>query len=332
MDDWRLTEMSDWFERLTGFQEEPYEATQRRLHVRGEYLQFDGNPRKYRIGVLELPSLGELRQRVASACTGGELKFSHVQGDVRKLHQAGASSGALFQVASQFNLLEMIGPDVTPEDGVTRYEWDRTQGPACAISAGAATLYRNYLVPINGVPGQTACSQLDTLLDLRAALAAELGVTAEDLWTMKNGYTVTTCQAIQALGDWLTNASEGSKDALRSVIRIGLHWNVEVTDEPEIPGSVVSQAFCSAIPVSYSSIPASAWEPLGRLVLEAAYEATFCAAALNTRDGNTRKLYLTRLGGGAFGNPSEWIDDALRRSLAMLADKNIEAHLVQYGP
>ena len=69
------------------------------------------------------------------------------------MHQDPQYAGALFQVASQFNLLEMTSPDVTPEDGVTRYAYDRTQGPACAIAAGAATLYRNYFVPNGGSEG-----------------------------------------------------------------------------------------------------------------------------------------------------------------------------------
>jgi len=30
--------------------------------------------------------------------------------------------------------------------GVTRYQHDHTQGPACAIACGAATIYRNYFV------------------------------------------------------------------------------------------------------------------------------------------------------------------------------------------
>ena len=60
------------------------------------------------------------------------------------------NAGALFQVASQLNLLEMTGPEVTPEDGVTIYQDDRTQGPACAIAAGAATIYRNYFAPVGG--------------------------------------------------------------------------------------------------------------------------------------------------------------------------------------
>lgn len=35
-----------------------------------------------------------------------------VTGDVRQMHQSNESAGALFQVASQFNLLEMTGPEV----------------------------------------------------------------------------------------------------------------------------------------------------------------------------------------------------------------------------
>ena len=34
-----------------------------------------------------------------------------VTGDVRQMHQSPENAGALFQVASQFNLLEMISPD-----------------------------------------------------------------------------------------------------------------------------------------------------------------------------------------------------------------------------
>jgi hypothetical protein len=62
-----------------------------------------------------------------------------VTGDVRQMHQSPENAGALFQVASQFNLLEMTSHDVTPERGVIRYQHDRTQRPACAIAAGAAT-------------------------------------------------------------------------------------------------------------------------------------------------------------------------------------------------
>ena len=76
-------------------------------------------------------------------------------GDARELHARPEFAAASFQVASQFKLLEIVGPGITPEDGVTRYSGDRTQGPACASAAGARTIYRNYFVPVGGCLGQT---------------------------------------------------------------------------------------------------------------------------------------------------------------------------------
>ena len=77
------------------------------------------------------------------------------------MHQAPECAGALIQVASQFNVLEMTGPSVSPEEGVTIYVHDRTQGPARAIAAGAATIYRNYFVPVASDIGQTSTRQID---------------------------------------------------------------------------------------------------------------------------------------------------------------------------
>ena len=37
--------------------------------------------------------------------------------------------------------MEMVAPHVTPEDGVTRYQGDPTQGPACAMAAGGAPIF-----------------------------------------------------------------------------------------------------------------------------------------------------------------------------------------------
>ena|SRR5450759_772187 len=136
----------DWFERLTGFRETDYEDTRTKLKVEGNRLRSLINGKSYGIGELELVSLKALRERGKSAGgSPGRLKVSVVTGDVRQMHRSPGNAGAMFQVASQFNLLEMVSPTVTPEQGVTRYQYDRTQGPACAIAAGAATIYRNYL-------------------------------------------------------------------------------------------------------------------------------------------------------------------------------------------
>jgi hypothetical protein len=103
------------------------------------------------------------------------------------MHRQPEYTGALFQVASQFNLLEMTGPSVTPEDGVTIYQHDRTQGPACAIAAGAAIIYRNYFARVNGAEGQTKERQLDGLADLGLSLSKALSQPVDALWKMRNG-------------------------------------------------------------------------------------------------------------------------------------------------
>lgn len=177
----------DWFERLTGFREDGYEQTKSLLRVHGENLHSTVNGKSYGIGRLTTPSLGELREQLTPGPGEGPLEFSTISGDVRSLHRSAENAGAFFQVASQFNLLEMVGPDVCPEDGVTGYQWDRTQGPACAISAGAATMYRNYFAPVGKQIGQTSAHQVDCLADVRSQLGASLNVSAEQLWTMQNG-------------------------------------------------------------------------------------------------------------------------------------------------
>jgi hypothetical protein len=166
----------DWFERLTGFREKRYEETQAKLKVDGRQIRSRANGKSYGIGEFRLARLETLRERAKSAGgTSGRLRVSVVMGDVRQMHQASEYSGALFQVASQFNALEMTGFEVTPEHGVTRYIHDRTQGPACAIAAGAATIYRNYFVPLTGGVGQTAQPQLSGLAPLGEALSEALG-------------------------------------------------------------------------------------------------------------------------------------------------------------
>jgi hypothetical protein len=130
----------DWFERLMGFSEDGYASTCSRLVVEGDELVSTVNGRRYGIGALSLPTLAQLRARVNR---GGRQRstVTCLPGDARALHADPAFAGALFQVASQFNLLEMVSPHVTPEQGVAGYAHDATQGPACAMAAGAATIY-----------------------------------------------------------------------------------------------------------------------------------------------------------------------------------------------
>jgi hypothetical protein len=318
----------DWFERIAGFAELPYEETQRKLSVEEGRLLSQHTDRTWAVGQLETPSLAELRQRVGQlpVRAGGKPRVNCMQADARRLHADPTSRGALFQVASQFNLLEMMGPNVTPEHGVTGYADDPTQGPACAIAAGAGTIFRNYLAEVDGHVGQRSGRQIDCLKDVGRALGNDDG----SLWQMKNGYTLCTESGLAAIDANLREMTTGQLDELRSLLRIGLHWNVEVTDQDD-PMQLVSQAYCSALPVNYSSVPRSRWQGFATLVLEATYEATMLAAVLNARQGGCRTVYLTRVGGGAFGNDLLWINQAIERSVRMVRHFDLDIRLVSHG-
>jgi hypothetical protein len=319
----------DWFERITGFAETDYPRTQALLSVHDGALVSAHSATRWAVGTLETPTLAELRQRAAGLLSGhGRSRVSALAGDARALHALPENADALFQVASQFNLLEMTDPDVTPEDGVTRYIGDRTQGPACAIAAGAATIYRNYLAPVPGLPGQRgqrADAQIDCIADLGQALGNHDG----RLWRTCNGYVLPAAAALAEIDRRLSTADPAGLDDLRGRLRIGLQWRADVTDLPQ-PGHRVSQALCSALPVAYAGHPNRAWAHFAALVLEATYEATLLAAAINRAEHGCSTVFLTRVGGGAFGNDTAWIDAAMRRALGMVVDAGLDVRLVAY--
>ncbi|MEP3918991.1 hypothetical protein [Ascidiaceihabitans sp.] len=108
-----------------------------------------------------MPRLSKVRQ--ASIRATGPLKVRDVVADVQALHTVPVHAGAVFQVASQFNMLEMVSPRVSPEQGVGTYEHDQTQGPACAIACGAGTVFRNYFVDADG--GRAFGNRADWIVD-----------------------------------------------------------------------------------------------------------------------------------------------------------------------
>ena len=314
-----------WFEAMTGFPEGTYDETRAKLRVEGTKLVSSGL--RHDIGEFEFPTLAELRERVAAASSaqaqgkGSQtpLVLGEVIGSVGRFHQQSQYSGALFQAASQFNVLEMVSPRVTPEEGVTIYAHDHTQGPACAIACGAATVYRNYLVPIDAegrmdpspTPfqvGQTKDLQLNGLVEVGKELVKALPGynSVGELWKMCNGYALCSERGLRDIAAHLDKVGEEEKDRLRSLLRVGIHWEAEVTsasssssDSPSGAAPRVSQIFSSALPVAYSDVNDTAlWAPFARLVLEAAYEATILAGVLNMqRGGGSNIVLLTRLGG-----------------------------------
>jgi len=315
-----------WFKNLTGFHEESHKQVQSNISIKDGIMTSLVNGKSYNCGRLEIPTLAELREQSNTSYTGEvKLRVSEVIGDVKAFYNDKANAGAMFQVASQFNLLEMVDPYRMPEAGVDIYEYDATQGPASAMSCGAGTIYRNYFVNINGRIGQTSDNQVDCLKDI----GDELGNTNNKLWEMSNGYALVTEEGLKEINQALFNMNEEQYNALKLKLRVGIQWNTEVTlnDRKDI----VNQVYCSALPVAYSRIEDSLWEKFARLILEATYEATFYAALINYQKTGNNKLFLTLVGGGAFGNKMEWIIDAIRNSLNKFSNTPLDVMIVSYG-
>ncbi|MBD2524658.1 hypothetical protein [Nostoc sp. FACHB-133] len=315
-----------WFETLIGFPEESPQQVWQNITVDGKVLKSHVNGKVMVCGQLETPSLAELRERVhSSGYEVGKISVREIVANVQHLHINESNADSLFQVASQFNLLEMVSPNVTPESGVGIYGNDSTQGPACAIAAGAGTIYRNYFATVNGQTGQSTTNQIDCLADMGVAL----GNSKSRLWEMRNGYALASHSGLVEISNRLRTASESELDRLRELLRIGIQWSTQVTLNDS--KHTVSQAYCSALPVNYSRHSSNLWTEFARLVLEASYEATICTAILNSiRNGNNR-LFLTLLGGGAFGNETDWIIGAIQRALNLYKYADLDVAIVSYG-
>jgi hypothetical protein len=316
-----------WFETLTGFSETSPLQVRENIILDGERLKSLVNGKIMTCGRLQTPSLAELRERVRASKlqVGKKILLTEVVANVQNLHIDESNTGALFQVASQFNLLEMVSPHITPEQGVGIYEGDYTQGPACAVAAGAGTIYRNYFAIVNGQIGQSANNQIDCLADMGKAL----GNSENRLWQMKNGYALASHSGLIEISRKLDAASEDEIDRLRQLLRIGIQWNTQVTLNN--CKHLISQVYCSALPVAYSPHAPNLWENFARLILESSYEATICAAILNSQHNGNRKLFLTLLGGGAFGNATNWIIPGIERALNLYRQIELDVNIVSYS-
>lgn len=257
---------------------------------------------------------------------GANPRWRAVVADAAQLHRQPEAHGALVQVASQFNLLEMPSPDVTPEAGITAYAHDNTQGPACALACAAGALLRNYLVALPAGVGQTAQRQINTLQSVLAALEG-MGLTG---FEMRNGYLMAPTTTMQATAQKLRALDAAQWDQLRQQLQIGVQHHSQVTAADAPAGQRLTQAYCAALPIAYNQGHLKDWEPMARLVLEATYEAALLAGVLNAQSTGNPRVYLTMVGGGVFGNSPEWILQAIERALRCVEGHSLDVVQVCY--
>ncbi len=309
-----------------GFEDTRYQDVKNNIVVKDNRIESLINGASYQFGKLEVLTLSELIDLTPpKEAFKGFINVSQIVANVRDLHNDEENENAMFQAASQFNLLEMIAPHISPENGVDRYEQDYTQGPACAISCGAGTIYRNYFAEVNGKSGQTRSNQIDCL----ELIGKELRNEELNLWNMRNGYALPSKEGILNINKVIWGLTDSEREILKSKLKVGIQSNTEVTTSDN--GHLVNQIYCSALPVSYSQLDPIYFEPFARLILEATYEATLFAALRNMEKTNSNKLYLTLVGGGAFGNQMDWIMDSIGIAISKFKNTPLEVKIVSFG-
>lgn len=314
-----------WFEELFGFKEISPENVREKIFLDGQSLVSEVNGKSYQFGTLEIPTLKDLKEQSPLGICKGKISLNELVGNVQEIHCDPQNQNALFQAASQFNLLEMISPHVSPERGVGIYERDYTQGPACAIACGAGTIYRNYFVPIKDQIGQTMTTQVDCL----ELIGKELGNEDFGLWEMTNGYALINQKGLLNINAQISGLTTESREELKEKLKIGIQWNTQVTISST--SQVVSQVYCSALPVSYSNIDFFYYESFARLILEATYEATLHAALINLEQTDCNKVFLTLVGGGAFGNEMNWISDSIKKAVSKFLNAPLDVRIISHG-
>ena len=315
-----------WFEKLTGFTEKSPEQVRANIEIEESALISRVNGAKFNFGRLEVASLKELENQASSLKNyNSKIDVEEVIGNIQTFHKEIFNNEAVFQAASQFNLLEMVSPRITPEQGVGIYEKDKTQGPSCATACGAGTIYRNYFAEVNGSVGQSFNNQIDCLQDI----GNELNNNTNNLWEMSNGYALANEDGLKNINLQISKKTEKELTDLKQKLRIGLQWDTEVT----IGNSKnrVTQAYCSALPIAYSCVLPYFWTDFAKLILDATYEATFFASLINYEKTGNDKLFLTLVGGGVFGNKMEWISDAIKKSIHKFSNTPLKVKIVSYG-
>lgn len=256
----------------------------------------------------------------------GPCVLDIVHSDVASLHADPTNAGAVFMVASQFNCLEFSHFSQTPEQGVTIYANDRTQGPACSLCCGAGTVIRNYFC-FDKAPrassGQTSSNMINNLCDIERLLNNN----AHQYFRVHHGYTFGTHNSLARLTQRLQTMTAQEKTDLKRSLRVGLLQGTQVSGTKY----TVTQVLASAISCSSSEATPQAWELFARLILEGAYEFTLLAAANLLQQGLcSPHVYLTLLGSGAFANPSSWSVDAIASALRLVQHVPLRVHIVLF--
>lgn len=311
-----------WFEKIFGFNEIEYFDTRKKLielFKQNNGKHFDN----IKIGTFKVIDNEQMHMMFPQLQNKGTVSFQNIVDDIVEIHKYASSNNATIQVASQLNCLEMVDPNITPEHGITIYEYDNTQGPKCALCCPAGLAFRNYIY--NG--GQTA----DYQIDMSDKLLNFFQMYDENIsWDVCNGYLMINSDDILIKINNLLNHKEFMNEA-KKLIQSGFHFGQGVYKN----NNVVNHVYCSGLPIVYNKkiTNINLWDKLSKVFLDAMYENTLLGACLNNiNNGEKKPCFLTMIGGGVFGMKHSLIIDAIQNACQMIATKgySLDVKLVHY--
>ena len=288
----------NWFDKIIGFNESNFRFT--KSEIPNKFIDKMGNFEQ--ISIKELKKQFEKIKKLNNQTIKLNVKYRNNYNyendfDTSAL-QFNSKENSLFQVASNFNCLEIPSAEYNPFNGffLTKQMSDSTQGPSAAGGAAFGSILR-------------LIKHKEKRIDL-----------LEDTPLITNNGKLKYSD-VKYLNDFDTTN-----------IKIGLHKNVEAnfmrSDEFQYKenGVKINQVFTSTC-ICNSPIP----NKLSLILLEAAYEGTYLSAIIT----KAPKLVLTLIGGGAFNNSLDLIIRVIMKTHAIYADylpKDCEVILPIYEP
>jgi len=319
-----------------------------KLYIYATNIKFTINNILYNVGdflCLPLIFLERFQKYELSKDAPKNITYNIINEDIVSLINE-SSPTDVFQAASQFNLLEMMSENVSPENGIRNYYKDNSQGPRVALASPIGTFFRNYLIyknpyqttDVDGYP-QTTDKQfntLQTLLDLPELKFIKVNTNpTQGQYLYKNGYCFINPTQEQS------NFARDNQNLFENHLKVGVQWNSPLLFDYD---KKVCQVYCSGLPFGdYAFIyglelDRDGYEdrikPFAVGILKAAFKCTLQVAVNKLhllKDDSRIKVYLTAVGSGEFKNPMEWVVEALIYALNDFKHYPLDVIMVTYG-
>jgi len=320
---------NDWFDAIFGFIEyRDYMKNKNeilRLYMTGSQQTIND----VNVGKFMLLNLEQLYTLCPYKYGAGNIKIKNIVANIKEIHKQSNNDNATIQVASQLNCLEMINVDKIPEDGITCYKDDNTQGPKCVMCTPTGLAYRNYIY--NG--GQTSNQQIDMSEEL---LSYFKSCDNTINWIIKNGYLIiNNLSTLEKISELLTN--DDIRKNAKNKIKAGIHTNLGIFIDGIKYDHIINHVLCSGLPIAYQNYPFNnieLWDNLSDLFLETYYEMTLLTACINNMMNEIdAPCYLTQIGGGVFGMKKSLIMKAIKKACDTINSLGykLNVYLVHYG-